>query len=56
MTDNERERLIDAWKVVLELEADHDLKRLANNVMVRRSGERSTEQVERMEDERGLRA
>jgi hypothetical protein len=54
MTDTDRERLIEAWRVVLELD-EREEKALASQRMSRLIQQRSPQQVERMERERGLR-
>lgn len=56
MTDADRERLIEAWRVVLELEPIEGIKRIAADNMRHLIADRSPQQVEQMERERGLRA
>lgn len=55
MTDEERERLIEAWRVVLELEPIEGLKRIAADNMRHLIAQRSPQQVERMEVNQSLR-
>lgn len=54
MTDAERERLIEAWRVILECARERPWKRLALARMTALIEERSACQVERMEAQRGL--
>lgn len=56
MTDQERERLIESYATILELAPETDWKRLAAAEMARLIKDRSPQQVEQMERERGLRA
>lgn len=56
MTDEQRERLIESYRVLLELEPDSDAKYFAMIRMKGLIGERTPGQIERMEHERGLRA
>lgn len=55
LTDESREQLIEAWRVVVELDDREGLKRLAAARMADLIGERSPAQVRRMEEARGLR-
>jgi len=55
MTDQERERLIEAWRVVVELDAQ-TYKATGARRMQELINHRSPVQVELMERERGLRA
>jgi len=55
MTDQEREKLIEAWRVTLELDPDTDVKQIAAGRMRDLIAQRPDHQVERMERERGLR-
>jgi hypothetical protein len=55
MSDETREQLIDAWTVILAHEANHDHQCTAMRRQRELIEERSPEQVERMERERGLR-
>lgn len=55
MTDQERERLIESYRTILELAAEREWKELAAAAMARLIKERSPAQVARMEQERGLR-
>lgn len=56
MTDAQREKLIEAWRVVLELDKDSARATIAMRQMRQLISERTPPQVERMERERGLRA
>lgn len=56
MTDLDREHLIEAYRVALVLEQRPDFKHAAVQRMRELIGERSTERIEQMETERGLRA
>lgn len=56
VTDAERERLIESYRTILELSREPDWKRLAAAEMARLIKERSPQQVEQIERERGLRA
>lgn len=53
--DAERERLIKAYRVALELEPNQALKRIAWGRMAALIGERSPAQIAKMERERGFR-
>lgn len=56
MSDKDREDLIEAYRLMLVLEPDAHMKQIA---MLRMNGlinERSTQQIEQMERERGLHA
>lgn len=55
MTDQDRERLIESYRTILELAAEREWKELAAAAMARLIKERSPAQVARMEHERGLR-
>lgn len=55
MTDEEREQLIEAYRVALTLEQRPDFKHAAVQRMRELIGERAPQQIERMESERGLR-
>jgi len=55
MTDHERERLIESYRRVVVDAPDSKAKRIAALRMRELIAQRSTEQVERMERERGLR-
>lgn len=55
MTDQDRERLIEAYRVALELDPPHDFQAAAMGRMRELISERSPQQVARMEAERGLR-
>jgi hypothetical protein len=55
VSDQERERLIEAWRTVLELDEPEE-KVLASAKMRQLIQQRSPQQVERMERDRGLRA
>lgn len=55
MTDQERERLIEAYRVALELEPRHDFQAAAMQRMRELIGDRSPRRVAEMERERGLR-
>ena len=55
MTDQDRERLIEAWRVVIEL-APNSYKQMAAAQMKAEINRRTQEQVQKMERERGLRA
>lgn len=55
MNDQERERLIEAWRLVVELDAPA-YKATGARRMQELIHQRSSQQVERMERERGLRA
>ena len=55
MTDQDRERLIEAYRVALELDPRHDFQAAAMGRMRELISERSPQQVARMEAERGLR-
>jgi len=55
MTDQERERLIEAWRVTLELDPDADVKHIAAGRMRDLIAQRPAQQVEQMERSRGLR-
>jgi len=54
MTDEQRERLIEAWRTVIELDEAEE-KALAVLRMRHLIEKRSSQQVEKMEVERGLR-
>lgn len=54
-SDCDRERLIEAYRACLELEPNQAMKRIAWGRMAALIGERSPEQVVKMERERGLR-
>lgn len=56
MTDHDSERLIESWRGILECAVEREWKELAVKRMAELIAERSSEQVERMERERGLRA
>ena len=56
MTDQERERLIEAWKTILELDKNSGRAGIAMRQMRQLISDRSQRQVEQMERERGLRA
>lgn len=53
--DAERERLIEAYRVLVELEPNQAMKRIAWGRMAALIGERSDAQVAKMEREKGLR-
>ncbi len=55
MTDEQREKLIEAWRVVVELDPRHSYKRYAAYAMSALIKQRSPERVAQMEHERGLR-
>lgn len=55
MTDLDRERLIESYRVALELEQRPDFKHAAVQRMRELIGEKSTEQITHMEKSRGLR-
>lgn len=55
MTDADRERLIEAYRVCLELEPRHDFQAAAMQRMRELIGERSPVQVREMEAIQGLR-
>jgi hypothetical protein len=55
MSDETREHLIDAWTFILANEINHELQCTAMRRQRELIEERSPEQVERMERERGLR-
>jgi hypothetical protein len=55
VNDSERERLIEAYRVVLELEPRHDFQAAAMQRMRELISGRAPQQIERMETERGLR-
>ncbi len=54
MNDEERERLIEAWRVVLELSPQRSYREIAAAAMKAEIRRRSPQQVEQMECERGL--
>lgn len=54
MSDADRERLIEAYRLVLELEPRHDFQSAAMQRMRELIGERSAEQVREMEAIQGL--
>lgn len=54
MTDADRERLIESYCTILELAVEREWKILAEKAMAALIRERSPQQVERMEHERGL--
>jgi hypothetical protein len=54
LSDGDRERLIEAYRIAIELEPNQSLKRSTFGRMAALIGERSPEQVRRMERERGL--
>lgn len=54
LSDADRERLIEAYRVVLELEPRHDFQAAAMQRMRELIGERSAEQVREMEAIQGL--
>ena len=56
MTDQERERLIEAWRIVLELCAQRSYQEIAAHAMKAEIRRRTPQKVEQMEQERGLRA
>lgn len=56
MTDEQRERLIEAWRVVLELDTRESYRTYAAYAMSSLIKQRSPAQVQKMEVERGLRA
>ena len=55
MTDQERERLINSYATILELAREREWKELAAAQMARLIAERSPQQVQKMEEARGLR-
>lgn len=55
MTDEQREKLIDTWRSILEIEPEREMKDLAQMRMRKLISERSFQQIEQMERERGLR-
>jgi hypothetical protein len=54
-SDAERERLIEAYRVCLELEPNQAMKRIAWGRMAALIGDRSPEQIAKMEIAKGLR-
>lgn len=56
LSDDVREQLIEAWRVILTHSPTMALKSIAQSEMRDEIARRSPEQVERMERERGLRA
>lgn len=54
MTDEQRERLIEAWRVVLELDKDSARATIAMRQMRQLISERTPRRVAEMERERGL--
>lgn len=56
MTDEQREKLIEAWRVVLELDRDSARATIAMRQMRQLISERTPRRVAEMERERGLRA
>lgn len=54
LSDDERERLIEAYRVAVELEPQRERKLLALIRMQELIGGRSSQQVARMERERGI--
>jgi hypothetical protein len=55
LNDKDRERLIEAWRVVLELDVCREVRIVAIGRMRELINERSPRQVAQMEIERGLR-
>ena len=55
MTDEQRERLIEAWRVVLELERLKEFQTIGAGRMRDLIAERPPERIQQMERERGLR-
>lgn len=56
MTDEQRERLIEAWRVILELDKDSGRATIAMRQLRQLISERTPRRVAEMERERGLRA
>lgn len=56
MTDQDRERLIEMWRQIIEFDPDAMAKQAAALRMRSLIADRTLEQVQRMETERGLRA
>lgn len=54
-SDADRERLIEAYRLCVELEANQAMQRIAWGRMAALIGERSPAQIARMEREKGLR-
>lgn len=55
MTDPARERLIEAFRIILEVATEREWKHLAELRMRELIGQRSPQQIERMEIAQGLR-